>query len=160
MQQQFTAVDSQLPVSRLRTMEQVISQSVARQNFNMLLLTIFAAIALLLAAIGIYGLMSYSVEQRSHEIGIRMALGAEENSMVGMIVRDGMKLAAIGLVLGLGAAYGLNQFLGKLLFGVRATDPTTYVIVAVVLGSVAFIASYIPAKRAAKVDPIIALRYE
>lgn len=160
LQQQFSAVDSQLPVSRFRTMEQVISQSVARQNFNMLLLTIFAAIALLLAAIGIYGLMSYSVEQRSHEIGIRMALGAEENSMVRMVVRDGMKLAVIGLIFGLGAAYGLNQFLGKLLFGVRATDPATYIIVAAVLGSVAFIASYIPAKRAAKVDPIIALRYE
>jgi len=160
IQQQFLAVDSQLPVSRIRTMEQVISQSVARQNFNMLLLTIFAGIALLLAAIGIYGLMSYSVAQRSHEIGIRMALGARENSMVRLVVRDGMKLALIGLVLGLGAAYGLNQLLGKLLFGVRATDPTTYLIVAAVLGSVAFLASYIPAKRAAKIDPIIALRYE
>ena len=89
-----------------------------------------------------------------------MALGARENSMVRLVVRDGMKLALIGLVLGLGAAYGLTQFLGKLLFGVRATDPTTYLMVAAVLGSVAFLASYIPAKRAAKVDPIIALRYE
>jgi putative ABC transport system permease protein len=141
-------------------MEQVLAKSLQRQNFNMLLLTVFAGIALLLASIGIYGLMSYSVRQRSHEIGIRLALGAREHEMVGMVVRNGMTLAGIGLVLGLGAAYGLTRFLGTLLFGVRASDPTTYLIVAAVLGSVAFIASYIPARRAAKVDPIIALRYE
>lgn len=160
IQQQFSAVDAQLAVSRVRTMEQVITQSVSRQNFNMLLLTIFAAIALLLAAVGLYGLMSYSVEQRAHEIGIRMALGAESRTMVGLVVRDGMKLAAIGLVLGLGAAYGVTRVLGQLLFGVRSTDPATYVIVAFVLVLVAFLASYIPAVRAARVDPIIALRYE
>ncbi|MGA2595972.1 MAG: ABC transporter permease [Bryobacteraceae bacterium] len=160
IQQQFLAVDNQLPVAQIRTMEQVLTHSVARQNFNMLLLTIFAGIALLLASIGIYGLMSYSVEQRSHEIGIRMALGAEESAMVRLVVRDGMKLAIIGLAVGLAAAYGLTRFLGTLLFGVRATDPATYIFVAALLGAVAFLASYIPAKRAAKVDPIIALRYE
>lgn len=160
IQQQFLAVDNQLPVARIRTMEQVLTHSVARQNFNMLLLTIFAGIALLLASIGIYGLMSYSVEQRSHEIGIRMALGAEEHAMVRLVVRDGMKLAGIGLIVGLAAAFGLTRFLGTLLFGVRATDPATYIFVAALLGAVAFLASYIPAKRAAKVDPIIALRYE
>jgi len=160
IERQFEAVDPQLPVSRFRTMEQVLSESVSRQNFNMLLLSIFAGIALLLASIGIYGLMSYSVEQRSHEIGIRMALGAAEQSMVRLIVRDGMKLAIAGLVLGLGAAFGLTRLLAKMLFGVHPNDPITYVIVAAILGAVALVASYIPAMRAARIDPMIALRCE
>jgi predicted permease len=160
IQHEFLAVDGQLPVSKIRTMEQVISESTARQNFNMLLLTIFAGLALTLAAIGIYGLMSYTVEQRMQEIGIRLALGAGARDMLTMIVRQGMLLAGVGLVLGLGAAYGLTRLLASLLFGVKTTDPVTYAAVAVVLTSVALFASYIPARRATKIDPLIALRYE
>jgi predicted permease len=160
IQREFMAVDGQLPISKIRNMEQVISESTTRQNFNMLLLSIFAGLALLLAAIGIYGLMSYTVEQRMQEIGIRMALGAGTGDMLTMIVRQGMLLAGIGLVLGLGAAYGLTRVLAGLLFGVKTTDPITYATVALVLTSVALFASYIPARRATKIDPLIALRYE
>jgi len=160
IQHEFLAVDGQLPVSKIRTMDQVISESTARQNFNMLLLTIFAVLALTLAAIGIYGLMAYTVEQRMQEIGIRLALGAGARQMLAMIIRQGMILAGIGLVIGLGAAYGLTRLLATLLFGVKTTDPITYVAVAVVLTSVALLASYIPARRATKIDPLIALRYE
>jgi ABC-type antimicrobial peptide transport system permease subunit len=141
-------------------MDQVISDSTARQNFNMLLLTIFAGLALLLAAIGIYGLMSYTVEQRTQELGIRMALGAGQNDMLKLIVRQGMLLAGIGVVIGLAASFGLNRLLATLLFGVKATDPITYAAVAIVLVAVAFLACYIPARRATKIDPLVALRYE
>jgi len=160
IQHEFLAVDGQLPVSKVRTMEQVLSESTARQNFNMLLLTIFAALALTLAAIGIYGLMSYTVEQRMQEIGIRLALGAGIGDMLRMIVRQGMLLAGIGLAIGLSAAYGLTRLLASLLFGVKTTDPITYGAVALVLTSVALLACYIPARRATRIDPLIALRYE
>jgi putative ABC transport system permease protein len=160
IQREFLAVDGQLPVSKVRTMEQVISESTARQNFNMLLLTLFAGLALTLAAIGIYGLMSYTVEQRMQEIGIRLALGAGARDMLAMIVRQGMLLAGIGLAIGLAAAFGLTRLLAFLLFGVKTTDPTTYAMVAAVLLTVAFVACFIPALRATRVDPLIALRYE
>jgi ABC-type antimicrobial peptide transport system permease subunit len=141
-------------------MEQVIAESTARQNFNMLLLSIFAGMALLLAAIGIYGLMSYTVEQRTQEIGIRVALGAGQRDMLKLIVRQGMLLAGIGVVIGLAAAFGLARLLASLLFGVKTTDPLTYAGVAAVLISVALLATYVPARRATKIDPLIALRYE
>ena len=160
IQHEFQSVDSQLAVSKVRTMDQVISESTARQNFNMLLLTIFAGLALLLAAIGIYGLMSYTVEQRTQEFGIRMALGAGRNDMLKLVVRQGMLLAGIGLGIGLAASFGLNRLLANLLFGVKATDPITYVAVAMILVSVALLATYIPARRAMKIDPLVALRYE
>lgn len=160
IQREILAVDGQLPVSKIRTMEQVVSESTARQNFNMLLLSIFAGLALLLAAIGIYGLMSYTVEQRTQEIGIRLALGAGRGDMLRMIVRQGMQLAGIGVVIGLAAAFGLTRLLASLLFGVKTTDPLTYVAVALVLSSVALFACYVPARRATKIDPLIALRYE
>src|SRR5262249_46376791 len=130
IQKEFLAVDAQLPVSKVRTMEQVVADSTARQNFNMLLLTIFAALALTLAAIGIYGLMSYSVEQRMQEFGIRLALGAGGRQMIASIVGRGMILAGIGLAIGLAGAYGLTRLLAGLLFGVKTTDPLTYVAVA------------------------------
>jgi ABC-type antimicrobial peptide transport system permease subunit len=154
------SVDRQLAPSKIRTMDQVISESTARQNFNMLLLTIFAGLALLLAAIGIYGLMSYTVEQRTPELGIRLALGADRGDMLKLVVRQGMLLTGIGLAIGLAASFGLNRLLAKLLFGVKANDPITYAAVAVILISVALLATYIPARRATRIDPMIALRYE
>jgi predicted permease len=160
IQREILAVDGQLPVSKIRTMEQVLSESTARQNFNMLLLSIFAGLALLLAAIGIYGLMSYTVEQRTQEIGIRMALGAGRGDMLKLIVRQGMLLAGIGVAIGLASAFGLARVLASLLFGVKTTDPATYGAVALVLISVALFATYVPARRATKIDPLIALRYE
>ena len=160
IQREFLAVDGQLPVSKIRTMEQVLSESTARQNFNMLLLTIFAGLALLLAAIGIYGLMSYVVEQRLQEIGIRLALGAGAGQMLRMVIGQGMKLVIIGLAIGLAAAFGLARLLASLLFGVKTTDPITYASVALVITSVALLATYVPARRATTVDPLEALRYE
>jgi len=160
IQHEFLAVDPQLPVSSVRTMDQVISESTARQNFNMLLLTLFAVLALTLAAIGIYGLISYTVEQRMQEFGIRLALGAGARDVVAMIMRQGMLLATIGLALGLAAAYGLTRLLASLLFGVKTTDPITYAVVAAVLLIVSLLACYIPARRATRIDPLIALRYE
>ncbi len=160
IQHEIRSVDSQLSASKIRTMDQVISESTARQNFNMLLLTIFAGLALLLAAIGIYGLMSYTVEQRTQEIGIRMALGADRGDMLKLVVRQGMLLTGIGVVIGLAASFGLNRYLASLLFGVKATDPVTYAAVAAILVSVALLACYIPARRATKIDPLVALRYE
>jgi predicted permease len=160
IQHEIQSVDSQLAASKIRTMDQVISESTARQNFNMLLLTIFAGLALVLAAIGIYGLMAYTVEQRTQEIGIRMALGAGRGDMLKSIMRQGMLLSGIGVAIGLAASFGLNRLLGSLLFGVKATDPLTYAAVAAILISVALLATYIPARRATRIDPMIALRYE
>jgi predicted permease len=160
IQREIQSVDHQLPVSKIRSMELVVSESTARQNFNMLLFSIFAGLALLLAAIGIYGLMSYTVEQRTQELGIRMALGAGQGDMLKLVVRQGMLLTGIGLVIGLAASFGLNRLLADLLFGVKTTDPVTYVAVAAILISVALAATYIPARRATKIDPIAALRYE
>jgi len=160
IQHEFQSVDGQLPVSRFRTMEQVISDSTARQNFNMLLLTIFAGAALLLAALGIYGLMSYSVEQRTQEIGIRVALGASGSAMQRMVVARGLSLAGIGLAVGLAAAFGLTRLLQSMLFGVKASDPMAFGAVVVTLAAVAWVAVYIPARRATRIDPLVALRYE
>jgi predicted permease len=160
IQQEFLAVDRQLPVARIRTLEDVLSDATARQNFNMLLLTIFAGLALLLAAIGIYGVMSYAVEQRTHEIGIRMALGAGTSDMLRLVVGQGMLLAAIGVIAGLLASFALTRLFTRMLYGIKPTDPLTFAAMAVVLSFIAFLACYIPARRATKVDPVIALRYE
>jgi predicted permease len=160
LEAEFRAVDPGLVPAEPRTMEQVIAKSVARQNFNMLLLSIFAAIALLLAAIGIYGLMSYSVEQRTQEIGIRMALGAGRGDMLKMVMKQGMTLAGIGVAVGLAIAYGVTRLLASLLFGVKASDPWTFLGVAAILTVVALLATYIPARRAAATPPSEALRYQ
>jgi predicted permease len=160
VEREFRAVDGMITPAHIRTMDQMIADSLSRQNFNALLLTIFAAIALLLAAIGIYGLMSYSVEQRLQEIGIRVALGASRADVLRMMVLQGMKLAAIGIVLGLAAAYGATRVLSTLLFGVKANDPSTFVAVAAMVAIVAMVASMVPARRAAGVAPSVALRHQ
>jgi putative ABC transport system permease protein len=141
-------------------MEQVVSQSIAPRHFSALLMVIFGFVALVLASIGLYGMMSYSVAQRAAEIGIRMALGAQRRDVLTMVIKQAIGLALLGVVAGLVTALALAQLLRNLLFGVGAADPLTLGVVAFVLLSVAFLASFVPARRAAKVDPIVALRYE
>lgn len=153
-------IDKDQPVSNIRTMEEILADSIARQRFSMLLLAIFAGVALVLAGVGIYGVMSYSVAQRTREIGIRMALGAQRGAVLKLAVGYGMKLVIIGIVVGLIAAFALTRVMSTLLFGVTATDPVTFTLISLLLVAVAALASYIPARRATKVNPIIALRYE
>jgi putative ABC transport system permease protein len=147
-------------VFNVRTMGQMLSQSVAARRFSMVLLSVFAALALALAAIGIYGVMSYTVAQRTREIGIRMALGAETGDVLKLVARDGLKLAVIGIATGLAGAFALTRLLTTLLFAVAPTDALTYAAVSVSLIAVALLACYVPARRATKVDPLVALRYE
>jgi putative ABC transport system permease protein len=149
-----------LPVSDVHSMDEVVSLSTARQRFNMLLMTVFGCAALLLAAIGIYGLMAYTVEQRTQEIGIRLALGAEAGQVRNMVMRQGMALALAGVVIGIGAAWALARLIESLLFGVKARDPLVFVAVPLLLTIVALFAVWLPALRASKVNPIESLRYE
>jgi putative ABC transport system permease protein len=148
------------PIYKVRSMEQIISGSLAERRFTMLLLIVFAATALLLAAVGIYGVMSYAVTRRTHELGIRATLGASRGEIVGLVLRQGMKLAAIGIAAGALAALALTRFLAGLLYGVRPADPATLAAVTLLLGGIAFLACYIPARRATAVDPVVALRCE
>jgi hypothetical protein len=148
------------PIFAVRTMEQIIEQSLAERRFTMLLLLVFAASALLLAAVGIYGVMSYAVTRRTHELGIRATLGATRAGIVLLVLRQGMKLAAIGLAVGLAAAAGLTRLMAGMLYGVRPADPATLAAVALLLGAIALLACYIPARRATNVDPVVALRCE
>ncbi len=160
VQQEVLRVDSDLPVARVMTMDRIIGKSIARQNFNMILLGIFGGVALLLAAIGIYGVMSYTVQQRTHEMGIRIALGAGTGQLLRLVVGQGLLLAAIGVTIGLAASFGVTRVMSSLLYGVKATDVATFAIVAAVLSAVAALACYIPARRATRVDPIVALRHD
>jgi putative ABC transport system permease protein len=141
-------------------MESLLSKSLAKARFNTALLSVFAGVAILLAAVGIYGVMSYTVSQRTNEIGIRMALGARGRNVLYLVIRQGMSLALIGVAVGLAASAALTQLLKKLLFGVSATDPLTFGAIALLLTFIALLACYIPARRAAKVDPMTALRSE
>jgi len=148
------------PIFDVASMEQIISDSLTERRFAMLLLIIFATTALVLAAVGIYGVMSYAVSRRTHELGVRMALGAPRREILRLVVREGMAMAAIGTVVGLAAALGLTRFLASLLYGVRPADPGTLGAASFLLGGIALLACYIPAWRATRVDPLVALRYE
>jgi putative ABC transport system permease protein len=157
---QFAATDPQQPVFDISTMQQRVEDSIEIPRSNVTLLSIFASLALVLAAVGIYGVISYLVSQRTHEIGIRMALGAAPSHVFRLVLGQGIVMILIGLALGLAGSLFLTRYLANLLYGVRPFDPLTIICVAVVLVSVALAACYLPARRAANVDPLIALRYE
>jgi putative ABC transport system permease protein len=153
-------MDPNLAVFDVKPMEQRVSESLARRRFAMFALGLFAAVAMILAMVGIYGVMAYLVTQRTHEIGIRMALGARSADVLSMVVIRGMRLALAGLAIGLGGAYLATSAMASLVFGVSTTDPVTFGLVSLILAGVALAACFIPARRAARVDPMIALRYE
>jgi putative ABC transport system permease protein len=160
VRQAIWAVDSELPLYRVTSLEQLLSDSIAMQRVYMTLLVGFALIALLLAVVGIYGVMSYLVTQRTHEIGIRMALGAHPRDVLKLMINQGMRLTMIGIAIGLLSAFALTRFMSNLLFSIGPTDPVTFLLIAILLGAVALLACWIPAGRATKVDPMIALRFE
>jgi len=160
VREQVRAIDPDQPIYNLNSMEQLRADSIAPERLNLMLFTCFAAVALTLASVGIYGVMSYAVTQRTHEIGIRMALGAQPRNVLGMVVRQGMALTITGLAFGIGGALLATQLMASLLFGVSATDPLTFVTIPLLLAGVALGACFVPARRATKVDPMIALRYE
>jgi putative ABC transport system permease protein len=160
LRQQVWAIDKDQPVFDVRTMQEVRSMSVALYSFSSVMLAIFAGVALLLASVGIYGVMAFAVTQRTQEIGIRMALGARALDVLNLVVRNGMKLALLGIVIGLAGSWALTRFLEQMLVGVQPTDLLTFSVVSICLLVVAFVACYLPARRATKVDPLVALRYE
>ena len=160
MKTEIQTIDKDLPLEETKTMQELLADSNSGRRFNMLLLSLFAGVALLLAIVGIYGVMSYTVAQRTKEIGIRVAVGAQAGDVFRMVIGHGMILALIGIVFGLVAAFGVTRLMASMLFGVEATDPTTFIGIALLLAAVAFIACYIPGRRATKVDPLVALRYE
>ena len=160
VRREMLSLDSQQPIRNIRTMDEVVATSISAQRFQMSLLALFGAIGLALSAVGIYGVMAYSVSQRTREIGIRMALGAQMKDVLRMVIGQGMKLTLLGVAIGLAGSFAVTRLLKTLLFGVQPNDLTTFAIVSVVLVVVALLASYIPARRATKVDPLVALRYE
>jgi predicted permease len=160
VREQVWEIDRDLPLYKIRNMGQILAASIARPRFNMLLIVIFAAVALVLASVGIYGVISYSVTQRTHEIGIRMALGAQRKDVLKLVVGQGLALTLAGVGIGLITSFALTRVMSSLLYGVSATDPITFAAISTLLTGVALLACFIPARRATKVDPMIALRYE
>jgi putative ABC transport system permease protein len=153
-------VDRQIPLSDVHSLVELMAVSLDQQRFNMSLLGIFAALALILATVGVYGLMAYTVSQRTHEIGVRVAVGAQRHDVLSLVVREGAKLAFLGIAIGVAAAFVLTRLMASLLFAVKPTDPATFAGVAMLLAVVALAACYIPARRATRIDPLVALRYE
>ena len=160
LRSQVLAIDKELPLSDVATMDDLLAGETAGQRFEAAAVGLFAALALILAGVGIYGVISYMVSQRTHEIGIRMALGAQQGDMLRMVIRDGMFMAGTGMAVGIGGALALTRLLRSLLFQITPADPATYSAVTVILVVVALAACYIPARRAMRVDPMVALRYE
>jgi putative ABC transport system permease protein len=160
VREQVRALDKDVPVAHFQTMDQVFGASVAQPRFSMLVVGLFAALALILAVVGIYGVMAYSVSRRAHEIGVRMALGARTGQVLKLVLKEGMTLTLLGIAIGLFAAFALTRVMATLLFGVSAKDPLTFVAVSILLALVAVVACYLPARRATRVDPLVALRYE
>jgi predicted permease len=154
------SVDPMQPVAEIRSMDQIVARSTSRDSFNLTLMSIFAFVALALAAIGIYGVISYSVAQRTQELGVRVALGASAPDLLRMVMKEGMLTSMAGVAVGLAGAWGLSRFLAQLLFSVKPADPATFAGVAVLMLAVAFLANLMPALRATRVDPLRALRYE
>src|SRR5262249_11513713 len=153
-------MDRELPMASIASMDQLLSDSISRSRFTMFVLGVFAAIALILTAVGIYGVIAYSVAQRTHEIGIRMALGAQRGNVLGLVLGQGTRLTLIGVGIGAVAASVLTRLMSSLLFGISATDPITFVAVIVMLAAVALLATFVPARHATRVSPVVALRYE
>jgi putative ABC transport system permease protein len=158
--EQVKQVDPDQPIYNIKTMDEIRAESVASERLNLTLFTILAGLALMLAIVGIYGVMSYTVTQRTHEIGIRMAIGAQQRDVFKMVIGQGMLLALIGIAIGLIGAFALTRFMASMLFGVTATDPVTFAVIAILLIAVALLACYLPGRRATKVDPVVSLRYE
>ncbi len=157
---EVTALDKSIPVANVKKLQQYVAASTGSRRFTMFLLGAFAAVALLLAGVGVYGVLTYSVAQRTREIGVRMALGAQPHHILRMVIRQGMAAALLGIALGLGAALLLTRILSSLLFGVSATDPLIFAATALFLAAVALLACYLPARRATKVEPLLALRHD
>jgi len=160
IRQRVHALDASLPISTVRTMDEWLANSAAQPRLNAVLLLVFAGVAMVIAAVGIYSVLAYSVNQRTREIGLRMALGAPQRHVLSMVVREGMTVGAVGVVSGLVVAFAVSRVLSSLVFGVEVRDPLTYLAVAIGLGIVALVACVIPARKASRVDPIVALRYD
>jgi putative ABC transport system permease protein len=157
---QIWSVDSDLPVSKIQTMQSLVDQQVAQPRFFLKMLAIFAGVALVLASIGIYGVMSHTITQRAHEIGVRRAMGAQKRDVLTLIIRQEVALILISVLIGLAGAFAVTRIMRSLLYGVSSTDPLIFMVTPLLLIGVALVASYIPARRATKVDPQVALRYE
>jgi ABC-type antimicrobial peptide transport system permease subunit len=160
VRQAVWSVDANLPLANVYTLNYFYTKSIARTSFTLVMLGIAGGMALLLGTVGLYGVIAYSVSQRIREIGIRLALGAQKKDVMNLFLAQGMLVILVGLTIGLGGSLGLTRFLSSLIYGVSATDPLTFVSVAVVLGLVALVACHIPARRAMRVDPLVALRCE